>query len=307
MSITDSIINYRRSLKRGNYSKRTVRNYLSTLRQFILWLDVPIEAVTHKKLLGFIDHLLDRRLKPKTINCYLHSLRRFYDYLIQEEEVVIENPVKGTDALRMSRPLPRYLRDEQVAALFAHIDDPRDLAIFKLMLRCGLRIEEVANLTLVAVDLRRRQLFVYHGKGGKDRIVYLSNDAYNALVNYLRVRAFSRNKKLFLVDKGRHRGKPLKVRGIQYRMQHYAKKAGLKASCHQLRHTMATQMLNADADLVTIQDLLGHARIKTTEQYCRVSNQKVRRDYYSAMEKVLERHRRTEKKTLDNGSRMRNS
>ena len=69
---------------------------------------------------------------------------------------------------------------------------------------------------------------------------------------------------------------------------------------------MATQMLNADADLVTIQDLLGHARIKTTEQYCQVSNQKVSRDYFSAMEKVLERHSRTDKKTLDKVSRIRN-
>ena len=306
MNITDSIINYRRSLKRRNYSKYSVRNYMNTLKQFVIWLDEPIETVTHKKLVGFIDHLLARRLKPKTVNCYLHSIRRFYDYLINEEEVVMANPVKCGDALRMSRPLPRYLRDEHVAALFAHIDNPRDLAIFKLMLRCGLRVEEVANLTLAAVDLRRRQLLVYQGKGGKDRLVYLSNDAYQALVHYLRVRPFSRNKKLFLVDKGRHRGKPFNVRGIQYRMQHYAKKAGLKVSCHQLRHTMATQMLNADADLVTIQDLLGHARIKTTEQYCRVSNQKVRRDYYSAMAKVLQRHSQTKKKMLDNTSRMRN-
>ena len=306
MTITDSIINYRRSLKRRNYSKYTVGNYMSTLRQFVVWLDVPIEAVDHKKLLGFIDHLLARRLKPKTINCYLHSIRRFYDYLINEQQVLMDNPVRCGDALRMPRPLPRYLHDEQVAALFAHIDDPRDLAIFKLMLRCGLRVEEVANLTMAAVDLRRRQLFVYQGKGGKDRVVYLSNDAYQALVNYLRLRPFSRNKKLFLVNKGRHRGKPLKVRGIQYRMQHYAKKAGLHVSCHQLRHTMATQMLNADADLVTIQDLLGHARIKTTEQYCRVSNQKVRRDYYNAMEKVLQRHSRTKKKTLDKALKIRN-
>jgi site-specific recombinase XerD len=279
---------------------------MSTIRQFVIWLDMPVEAVTHKKLLGFIDHLLQRRLKPKTINCYLHSIRRFYDYLINEEQVQMDNPVKRGDALRMSRPLPRYLRDEQVAALFVHIEDPRDLAIFKLMLRCGLRVEEVANLTMAAVDLRRRQLFVYQGKGGKDRLVYLSNDAYQALVNYLRVRPFSRNKKLFLVSKGRHRDKPFNVRGIQYRMQHYAKKAGLKVSCHQLRHTMATQMLNADADLVTIQDLLGHERIKTTEQYCRVCNQKVRRDYYTAMAKVLKRHSRTKKKTLDNTFRIRN-
>jgi len=299
MDITDSIINYRRSLKRRNYSKYTIRNYMSTLKQFIIWLDVPIEAVTHKRLVGFIDHLLGRRLKPKTINCYLDSIRGFYDYLIYEKQVEMQNPVKPGDTLRMSKPLPRFLRDEQVCTLFAQIDDPRDLTIFKLMLRCGLRVEEVAKLSLAAVDLKRAQVFVYHGKGAKERVVYLSKDAYQALLAYLKVRAFSRAKRLFLVNKGRFRGKPLNVRGIQHRMKYYAKKAGFKVTCHQLRHTMATQMLNADADLVTIQDLLGHAYIRTTERYCRVSNQKVRRDYYRAMDKVIERHGPVGKKMLD--------
>jgi site-specific recombinase XerD len=271
---------------------------MNTLKQFVLWLDVPIEQVTHKKLLAFIDHLLDQRLKPKTINCYLNSIRGFYDYLINEEDVAMTNPVKRGYSLRLSRPLPRYLRDEQVSRLFDVIDSPRDRAIFKLMLRCGLRVEEVANLTLAAVDLRRAQVFVYEGKGAKDRVVYLSKDVYQVLVQYLKVRPCSRAKKLFLVDKGRFEGEPLLVRGIQHRMKHYAHKAGLKACCHQLRHTMATQLLNADADIVTIQDLLGHTRIKTTQRYSRVSNRKVQRDYYKAMDKVLERHSPQEKKGL---------
>jgi len=299
MDITNSIINYRRSLKRRNYSKYTIRNYMSTLKQFIIWLDVPIEAVTHKKLVGFIDHLLERRLKPKTINCYIGSIRGFYDYLIYEEQLQMQNPVKPGDLLRMSKPLPRFLHDEQIRVLFEQIDKPRDLAIFKLMLRCGLRIEEIAKLTLTAVDLKRAQLFVYHGKGGKGRVVYLSKDAYQALLAYLKVRPYSRIKRVFLVNKGRFRGQPLNVRGIQHRMKYYSNKAGLKVSCHQLRHTMACQMLNADADLVTIQDLLGHAYIRTTERYCRVSNQKVRRDYYQAMDKVIERHCPVGEKKLD--------
>jgi site-specific recombinase XerD len=290
MAIIDSIINYRRFLKRRNYSSYTLRNYINTLKYFVLWIDVPIEAVTHKKLLAFIDHLLDKRLKPKTINCHLDSIRSFYDYLINEEQVTMNNPVKRGYALRLSRPLPRYLREEQIKKLFDVIDSPRDLAMFKLMLRCGLRVEEVAKLSLAAVDLPRGQLFVYEGKGCKDRVVYLSKDAYRALAEYLKARPCSRAKKLFLVDKGRFKGQPIKQRGIQYRMQHYAKKAGLNVCCHQLRHTMATQMLNADADIVTIQDLLGHSRIMTTQRYCQVSNQKVRRDYYRAMQKVLQRH-----------------
>jgi len=290
MALTDSILNYRRFLKRRNYSKYTLRNYMNTLRHFVLWLDVPIEQVTHKKLLAFIDHLLSQRLTPKTINCYLDSIRGFYDYVINEEDVMITNPVKRGYSLRLSRPLPRYLRDEQVSRLFDVIDSPRDRAMFKLMLRCGLRVEEVANLTLAALDLRRGQVFVYEGKGAKDRVVYLSKDAYQALVQYLKARPCSRTKKVFLVDKGRFEGKPILVRGIQHRMQHYAQRAGLKVCCHQLRHTMATQLLNADADIVTIQDLLGHTRIKTTQRYSRVSNRKVQRDYYKAMAKVLERH-----------------
>jgi len=290
MAITNAIINYRRFLKRKNCSKHTLTNYMSTLKQFVLWVDVPIEQVTHKTVLSFMDHLLDKRLKPKTINCYLNSIRGFYEYLIEEEQVPIFQPVKRGYSLRLSRPLPRYLRDEDVPRLFNVISSKRDRAMFMLMLRCGLRVEEVARLTMAALDLPRSQLFVYEGKGVKDRVVYLSNDAYKILVQYLKARPSARAKRVFLIEKGRLKGKPIQVRGIQHCMQHYAKKAGLKVSCHQLRHTMATQLLNADADLVTIQDLLGHTRIKTTQRYCQVSNLKVQRDYHKAIERVMDRH-----------------
>jgi site-specific recombinase XerD len=290
MAITDAIINYRRFLKRRNCSRCTLRNYMSTLKHFVIWVAEPIEQVSSRSVLTFIDHLLAQRLSPKTINCYLDSIRGFYDYLINEEAVAMVNPVKRGYVLRLARPLPRYLRDEEVARLFVVIDHPRDRAMFMLMLRCGLRVEEVAQLSLSALDLPRSQLFVYHGKGAKDRVVYLSHDAQQALVDYLKIRAFSKAKRLFLVDKGRCKENPISVRAIQKRMEHYARKAGLKVSCHQLRHTMATQLLNADADLVTIQDLLGHSRIKTTQRYCQVSNLKVQRDYHKAITRVMERH-----------------
>jgi site-specific recombinase XerD len=289
MAITTAILNYRRFLKRRNYSGHTIKNYMHTLKQFAVWVDVPIEAVTHKKLLAYLDHLLDRGLKPKTINCHLDSIRGFYRYLMEEEQVQMVNPVKRGYALRLSRPLPRHLRDEEVLRLLKVVYRPRDRALVMLMLRCGLRVEEVARLKLAALDLRRRQVFVHQGKGAKDRVVYLSDDAYEALVQYLRVRPASLIKEVFLVDKGTGRCKAISVRGIQKRLEHYARQARLKVSCHQLRHTMATQLLNADAALVTIQDLLGHTRIKTTQRYCRVSNLKVQRDYYQAMAVVLQR------------------
>jgi len=289
MAIIDVIINYRRFLKRRNYSGYTLRNYMNTLKHFVLWLDVPIEQVNHKTILSFIDHLLDKRLHPKTINCYLDSIRSFFNYLINEEHVLIPHPVKRGYILRLPQPLPRHLRDEEVPTFLAVVASPRDRAMFMLMLRCGLRVEEVAKLTLAALDMRRSQLFVYEGKGLKDRVVYLSNDAAHALIEYFKVRPPSRAKRVFLVSKGRFKGNPISVRGIQKRMEQYAKNAGLKVCCHQLRHTMATQLLNADADLVTVQDLLGHTRIKTTQRYCRVSNLKVQRDYFKAMNVIQQR------------------
>ena len=262
---------------------------MSTLRRFVLWLDVPVEEATNKKILQYIDVLLGRRLQPKTINCHLDSIRGFYEYLRDEEDISMPNPVKRGYALRLPRPLPRHLRDEEIDKLFAVIGKPRDRALFMLMLRCGLRVEEVADLSIAAMDLKRRKIIVVRGKAGKGRVVYISNDAFDALVQYLRVRQPSRAKKLFLVEKGPCSGKAISVRGIQKRMEYYARKAGLKVSCHQLRHTMATQLLNADADLVSIQDLLGHSRIKTTQRYCTVSNLKVQRDYFKAMEVVMQR------------------
>jgi len=290
MGITDSIINYRRFLKRKNYSNYTVRNYMNTLKHFIVWLKVPVEQVTPSTVLSFIDHLLDKRLTPKTVNCYLDSIRGFYEHLIYEENVHITNPVKRGYALRLSNPLPRYIRDEDIPLLFAVVRSKRDRAIFMLMLRCGLRVEEVAKLTLAALDLNRLQVFVYEGKGAKDRVVYLSHDAHKALVEYLKVRPCSKVRRIFLVEKGRFKGKSISVRGIQKRMEKYAQKSSLNVSCHQLRHTMATQLLNADADLATIQDLLGHTRIKTTQRYCRISNLKVQRDYHKAIKRVAQRH-----------------
>jgi len=149
-------------------------------------------------------------------------------------------------------------------------------------------VQEVAQLTVDAVEDPRRQIFVSNGKGAKDRVVYMSEDACSALMAYL-VKRSSKAKGLFLVQKGPMRGKPLSVRGIQKRIEYYARKSGLSASCHRLRHTMATQLLNADAGLATIQDLLGHGQITTTQRYCRVANLKVQRDYYKAMEVVLQR------------------
>jgi len=289
MELTDPIGRYRRFLKRRNCSAHTIKNYLNILGHFSSWLRIPIEQVTTSETDSYMDHLLRDRKKPKTINCHFGCIHAFYDYLIEDERMSLVNPVRKNYRLRLPRPLPKHLRDEQVAILFNDISDTRDRAMFMLMLRCGMRVEEVARLTADAIENRRRQLYVFNGKGSKDRVVYLSEDALVALEAYMQKRKWSKEKRVFLVQKGPLRGKPISVRGIQKRMEYYAQKTGLQVSCHHLRHTMATQLLNADADLVTIQDLLGHSKITTTQCYCRVSNLKVQRDYYKAINVVLQR------------------
>lgn len=156
------------------------------------------------------------------------------------------------------------------------------------MLRCGLRVEEVANLSLGVIDHLRNQIMVRCGKGARDRLVYLYDDAAEALAAYLQLRPETDEPRIFLVEKGLYKSKPLSVRGIQKRAEYYSAKSGVHVSCHRLRHTMATDLLNAGADIVTIQYLLGHSKIKTTMRYARLSNQKARMDYYQAMTRIME-------------------
>lgn len=253
----------------------------------MVWVVVPIEQVTSVEVKYYIDFLLGQRLKAHSINCHLSSIRRFYDYLKDEEELPVTNPVPRGLALRVPHPLPKHVKDNDVATFFKSVKKPRDLAIFMLMLRCGLRVDEVANLTLDTIDYNRSQILVKAGKGSKDRVVYISHDAAIALAEYLQVRIITAERKVFLVEKGTHRRNPISVRGIQKRIEYYSRKSGVSVSCHQLRHTMATQLLNADADLVSIQEILGHTRIKTTQRYSKLSNLKAERDYHAAMETVM--------------------
>ena len=289
MQLTHVIINFRRHLKRRNYSKHTVKYYLNIIKQYVIWLDVELELATPEKMDLYIDHLLRKGMQAVSINLYLAIIRVFYDYLKYEEKVALANPLKLIRRLRVPKPLPRSLRDHEVEILFGAIKSKRDMAMFKLMLRCGLRVEEVSKLNLGAFDLKRRRLIVEQGKGGKGRVVYISTDAYDALTAYLKFRSHYRTKQVFLVEKGTYKGQAISVRGIQKRIEYYAKKTRIDVSCHRLRHTMATQLLNAEAEVETIQDLLGHNWITTTQRYCRVSNLKVQRDYFKAMRNVLNR------------------
>jgi len=287
MQITESILNYRRFLKRKNFSDLTTKNYLHRLKRFFCWTSTPVESTAAQDVKMYIDFLLEQKMAPRTVNCHLSSIRGFYSYLKDEENVYVENPVVTGMLLREPHPLPRYLPDSEVESFLRCVTSSRDMAMFMLMLRCGLRVQEVANLTLDVIDYRQSQILVKAGKGAKDRIVFISNDAGIALANYLRKRPLTKERKIFLVEKGRCRGQPISVRAIQKKIEMYARMSGIPVTCHRLRHTMATQLLNANADLVSIQEILGHTKIKTTQRYSKLSNRKAQQDYFQAMEFVM--------------------
>jgi len=136
---------YGRSLKRKNFSPCTIKNYLHRIAQFRLWLRIPLQTVTRREIGGYVDHLLRKGLSPKTITCHLQTIRLWFDYLIDEEETSMENPVRKI-SIRLPKPLPRHLKDGEVEKFLSVITDPRDRAMFLLMLRSGLRVEEVAHL-----------------------------------------------------------------------------------------------------------------------------------------------------------------
>ena len=124
------LVRYRRALKRKNYSAHTVNNYVNILDHFLRWLTVPLSEVTRKEIGVYVDHLLRKRRTPKTITCHLQTIRLFFDYLMNEEGRKMVNPVTRI-SLRLPKPLPRHLKDDQVRSLFAGIRDLRDRAMCK--------------------------------------------------------------------------------------------------------------------------------------------------------------------------------
>ena len=188
MDHIEIITRFKRFLKRVNYSHHTVIKTIFTVRSFTKWLDISIEQVTSMTISDYVEFLQNRRLKAKTINNYLGRISRFYEYLYHEEKIIKPNPVTSLHKQLLPKPLPRFLTEEKIDILFEHIRNKRDRAMFLLMLRCGLRVEEVSNLTRPVIDFNHKSILVLNGKFSKDRIVYMSDDASEALAKYLRVR-----------------------------------------------------------------------------------------------------------------------
>src|SRR5713101_3491379 len=164
-----------------NYSSHTIENYGRDLRLFFAPLDKAPEAVSWRDIEAFIQQQRQAQLAATTINRRLNALKHFFEYLVMEEQSLASNPVKPSHFLRRGRPLPKQLSQDQVRTLFTRITHPRDYALALLMLRCGLRVSEVARLRLADLDWEQQSLRIDQGKGRKDRMVSLSADALGAL------------------------------------------------------------------------------------------------------------------------------
>jgi integrase/recombinase XerD len=204
-----------------------------------------------------------------------------------QERLVFGNPVKASHFARLGRPLPKPLSQEQVQALFTQMRHPLERALFGVMLRGGLRVSEVVKLKRSHIDWEQRAVLIEQGKGRKDRLVYLCTDALEALQACLQVRPKGVPDDTVFWNRKRPLS-PLSVNAVQKQMQRLAKAAGIEASCHQLRHTFASTLLENGAELISVKELLGHAKVGTSERYARVSNQRVKQEYQRTMRKVMQ-------------------
>ena len=277
-------------LHRRNYSPHTIENYGRDLRLFFAPLDKAPSAVSWRDIAVFIQQQRQAQLAAATINRRLNALKHFFEYLVMEDQTCASNPVKPSHFLRLGRPLPKPLAQDQVRALFTQITHPMDHALGLLMLRCGLRVSEVARLRLRDLDWTQQSLRVEQGKGRKDRIVYVSADVLAALRTCLPARPeVVPDGLVFWNQKRPHR--PLSPKGIQKKMERYAKAAGIKASCHSLRHTFASNLLEAGAEVISIKELLGHASIASSERYAKLSHQRVKQVYQQTIRTVIAKTR----------------
>jgi site-specific recombinase XerD len=274
--IRQALDDFRAYLQRRHYAAHTLANYTLDLQLFFATCPQPLAQVSFRDIERFLDQQSHQGLAPATLHRRLHALKHFFDYLV-EQRCVTGNPVKPSHMVRRGRPLPKALSQDQVQQLFAQIHHPMDKALFLLMLRCGLRVSEVVHLMLDDIDWTQQAIRIDQGKGRKDRRVYVSADAVTSLQTCLTHRpAHVPGTAVFWNQKRPHR--PLSITAVQKKMERYARAAGITASCHSLRHTFASNLLEQGTAIVTIKEFLGHASIASSERYARVSNQKVKQE-----------------------------
>jgi site-specific recombinase XerD len=281
---------FQKWLRRKSPHASTHIHYASDVRLFFAWAGKSPGDITARDVDVYIEHSQRAGHAIATVNRRLASLRAFYHFLALDADEAPPNPVlPRRHFIRQGQRLPRDVEDAELQTLFDVIDHPRDRAMFLLMLRCGLRVGEVRNLALGDLYLQPTpenlpRLWL-HGKGGKQRVVYLASQPHAALLQWLELRPQVEDQAVFI----NRFGKQLTVTGIQDRLAHYCQAAGLWLTCHQFRHTLGRHLIEARVPVTSIQRLFGHVRLRTTELYLHITNSQVQTDYESAMAQVTRR------------------
>jgi site-specific recombinase XerD len=278
-------------LRRRGSAEKTRRAYGIDVGQFAAWATehgTEPEGVTLRVLRRYAAALSAREAAPSTVARKLAALRAFFRAQVDAGKLEA-NPAELLAGPKQGKPLPRVLKDDEVAALLDRIPagtplEQRDRALFELAYACGLRAEELVSLDLGSVDFDAEQVRV-EGKGGKTRFVPVGEHALSAVTRYLdRARpaltAGESGEALFLSKSGRR----LSTSDIRRRLRVWAKLAATQAgvSPHWLRHSFATHLLNGGADLRAIQELLGHSSLSSTQIYTRVESNRLRSTYARA-------------------------
>ncbi|HLE14883.1 MAG TPA: tyrosine-type recombinase/integrase [Anaerolineales bacterium] len=282
----DGFEKYWRRRKPGS---STALHYASDVRIFFKWAEGQAhEAITVHDVDEFIGWQQDLGRAQATIRRRLIALRMFYDYLAYVREEEINNPViTQRHYIDRDHHLPRDIRQIEIEKLFTAIGNHlRDRTIFTLMLHTGMGVGEVVHLRLADIFLfenRPPHLRVI-GKGQRERIAYLSATAALLLKEYLSERPDKTEEKVFQ----NRRGKPITKTGIQLQLAKYCHKANIWITCHQLRHTFACRMIAAEVPVTSVQKMLGHTSIRTTQLYVNVADRQVEQDYHTGIQKVID-------------------
>lgn len=270
-------------------SKRTIEAYkhnLDTYSDFLKEKKIgDLNSLEPPIILEYLIRLQKNGLSTRSIAQHLSTLRSFH-YFLCAEQITSKNPLEGIHSPHQLHRLPHFLTEDEVERIFrvaesVEKDRIRNLAILELFYSCGLRISEIANLTIQDVILN--QAFVkIRGKGDKIRIVPLGKKAITRLAEWLQHRGEKKviTSSVFISN----RGKPISRTTLWRIVKFYAKLAGLggKVTPHTLRHTFATHLLNRGADLRVVQELLGHSDISTTQIYTHVSVDRITKAHKNA-------------------------
>lgn len=290
-----------------NASPKTLSSYSANLRLFDEYLQREVPDVTWATMdtdiiRDWIVDLMDEGLKASSVHTRLSALRSFYKFMLRRGYVT-SDPAHCVTGPKMERPLPSFVRESEMDKLLDEATFPdtyvglRDRTILLTLYSTGLRASELTGLRLADVDLAQMQLKVT-GKRNKQRIVPFGEELKNELQRYLDRRA------VHLQTKGKDtdaffltatQASPLKYQGLRLMVNNYLSlvTTAKKKSPHTLRHTFATTMLNHDADLRSVKELLGHVNLATTEIYTHASFADLQRIYQQAHPRSVEQPQQT--------------